>query len=89
MSNAALRSSKTSNEMQPWPDARSMSFVILASGVSVLWWGLKPDCILHRYHFFARRSTIKQTTFSKILDVNGRFEMVCNLPVQKDLVLVS
>ncbi len=36
VSNAVLRSSKTSNEMQPWSDARSKSFVILTSAVSVL-----------------------------------------------------
>ncbi len=38
-----FRLSKTSNEMQPRSDARSKSFVILTSAVSVLWWGLKPD----------------------------------------------
>ncbi len=65
--NAALRSSKTSNEMQPWSDARSKSFVILTSAVSVLWWGLKPDWnSSQRSFFFARMSTIEQRQFNSL-----------------------
>jgi len=36
VSNAALRSSKTSSEVQLWPEARSKLFVIKTSTVSVL-----------------------------------------------------
>ncbi len=88
MSNAALRASKTSNEMQPWSDARSKSFVSLTSAVSVLWRGLKQ--ILHRYNYFAIRSTNEQTQlFLTFLTLTEDLKWACNLPVHKDLVLVS
>ncbi len=56
-----IRSSKTSNEMQLSADARSKSFVILTSAVSVLYdgaWNLTEN--LHKYHsFFLQKEFLK------------------------------
>ena len=82
VSNVALRSSKTSIEMQPWSQAKNKSFSILTSAVSVLWWGLKPDWNSSRMLFSCKNVHIwADTTFSNIFDIKRRFEISLKLVI--------
>ena len=76
VSNAALRSSKASTETSLSSAFLRRLSTMLSSAVSVLWFFLYADCLISSRLFSDKRfcSCVK-TTFSRILEMKGRFDM--------------
>ena len=75
VSNAALRSSKSSTETSQSSAFLARPSTMLSRAVSVLWFFLYADCLISSRSFSDRCFCIcVKTTFSRILEMKGRFD---------------